>query len=57
MAALLVVGVMDLSAMAVATAAITAERLARNGRCAARIVGAVGIAVGLALLVRAAGAG
>jgi predicted metal-binding membrane protein len=57
MAALLVVGVMDVSAMAVATAAITAERLARNGRRAARIVGAVGIAVGLALLVRAAGAG
>lgn len=57
MAALLVVGVMDLSAMAVATAAITTERLARHGRRAARMVGAVGIAIGLALLVRAAGAG
>jgi predicted metal-binding membrane protein len=57
MAALLAVGVMDLSAMAVTTAAISAERLARDGRRAARVVGLLGIGVGLVLLVRAVGAG
>lgn len=57
MAALLAVGVMDLSAMAVTTAAISAERLARDGRRAARVVGVLGIGAGLVLLVRAVGAG
>jgi predicted metal-binding membrane protein len=57
MAVLLVVGVMDLRAMAVVTAAITVERLAPAGARAARAVGAVGIAAGLCLIARAAGLG
>jgi predicted metal-binding membrane protein len=54
---LLVVGVMDLGAMTVVTAAITAERLAPDG---ARIAHATGVAltgVGLFLLARAAAIG
>ena len=39
-AILLVIGVMDLRAMAVVTAAITAERLAPTGEPAARVIGA-----------------
>ena len=54
MAVLLAVGVMDLRAMAVVTAAITAERVAPDGRRVARVIGALGIAVGLALVARAA---
>jgi predicted metal-binding membrane protein len=54
-ASLLAVGVMDLRAMAIVTAAITAERLAPDGRHVARVSGAVGIAVG-ALLILHAGA-
>ena len=54
MAVLLVVGVMDLRAMAVVTAAITVERLAPAGERVARAVGAVGIAAGLCLIARAA---
>ena len=49
---LLVIGVMDLRAMAVVTAAITAERLAPGAR-AARVIGAVGVAAGLVLIARA----
>jgi predicted metal-binding membrane protein len=53
-AILLVVGVMDLRAMAVVTAAITLERLAPAGTRVARAIGAVVVAVGLWLIVRAA---
>jgi hypothetical protein len=52
---LLVVGVMDLRAMALVTAAITAERFAPIG---ARIVEAIGVVVigaGLVLIAHAAG--
>lgn len=50
--ALLIVGVMDLRAMAMVTTAITVERLAPT---AARAIGAVLIGIGLFMLVRAAG--
>src|SRR5258707_3319199 len=50
---LLVIGVMDLRAMAAVTAAITAERLAPPGEQVARVVGAVAIAMGLVLIVHA----
>jgi len=53
-AMLLVMGVMDLRAMAVITAAITAERLAPAGERVARVVGAVSVGAGLLLIVRAA---
>ncbi len=56
-AILLVVGVMDLSAMAVVAAAITVERLARTGERAARTIGAVAVGAGLVLIARAAGLG
>ena len=52
-AILLVVGVMDLRAMAVVTAAITIERLAPAGTRVARAIGAVIVAAGLWLIVRA----
>lgn len=54
-AVLLVFGVMDLAAMAVVTAAITAERLAPSGVRVARVTGIVGIGVGLVLILRATG--
>jgi predicted metal-binding membrane protein len=54
MAILLVVGVMDLRAMAVVAAAITVERLAPAGERVARAVGAVVVAAGLLLIVLAA---
>jgi len=57
MAILLVIGVMDLGAMAAVTAVITLERLARNGERAARIIGAAAIGAGLILIARAAGLG
>jgi predicted metal-binding membrane protein len=56
-AILLVAGVMDLRAMVVVTAAITAERLAPAGERVARAIGAVVNAAGLFLIVRAAGLG
>jgi predicted metal-binding membrane protein len=56
-AILLVVGVMDLRAMAVVTAAITAERLAPAGERVARATGAVVVAAGVLLIARAAGLG
>lgn len=56
-AILLVVGVMDLRVMVLVTAAITAERLARNGERIARAIGIVVIGVGLLLMARAAGLG
>jgi len=56
-AILLVIGVMDLSAMAVVTAAITVERLAPGGGRVARVIGAVTVVAGLLLIARAAGLG
>lgn len=49
---LLVIGMMDLRAMAIVTAAITIERLAPSGRHAARAIGAVLLVAGVALLAR-----
>ncbi len=57
MAILLVIGVMDLRAMAVVAAAITFERLAPAGERVARAIGVVLVAAGLLLIVRAAGIG
>jgi predicted metal-binding membrane protein len=57
MAILLVIGVMDLRAMAVVTAAITVERLAPAGERVARAIGALVIGIGLLLIARAAGLG
>jgi predicted metal-binding membrane protein len=56
-ATLLVVGVMDLRAMAAVTAAITVERLAPAGERVALAVGAVLVGAGLLLIARAAGFG
>lgn len=55
MAILLVIGVMDLRAMAVVTGAITVERLGPAGERVARAIGAVTIGAGLFLIARAAG--
>jgi predicted metal-binding membrane protein len=57
MAVLLVAGVMDLGAMAVVGAAVTAERLAPAGLRTARAIGAVVIGAGLLLVARAVGLG
>lgn len=57
MTILLVIGVMDLSAMAVVTSAITIERLAPGGEHVARAIGAVVVGAGLFLIARAAGLG
>jgi predicted metal-binding membrane protein len=54
---LLVIGIMDLRAMAVVTAATTIERLAPAGELVARAIGALVVAAGLFLIVRAAGVG
>lgn len=54
-ALLLVLGVMDLRVMALATAAITAERLAVDGDRIARAVGAAAMAAGLLMMARAVG--
>jgi predicted metal-binding membrane protein len=56
-AMLLAIGVMDLRAMAVVTAAITAERLAPGGERVARGIGAVALGAGVLLIARAAGMG
>jgi len=53
MAILLVIGVMDLRAMAVVAAAITGERLAPAGERVARVTGALVVGAGLLLLARA----
>jgi predicted metal-binding membrane protein len=53
MAILLCLGVMDLRAMAVVTAAITAERLAPAGERVARAIGVIVVAAGLFLIARA----
>jgi predicted metal-binding membrane protein len=57
MAILLVIGVMDLRAMAVVAAAITVERLAPAGERVARATGVVVVGAGLLLIARAAGLG
>jgi predicted metal-binding membrane protein len=54
---LLVIGVMDLRAMAFVTAAITLERLAPAGERVARATGALIVGVGLFLIARATGLG
>jgi len=54
-AILLAAGVMDLRAMAVVTAAITAERLAPAGERVARSIGAIAVGAGLVLIAQAAG--
>jgi predicted metal-binding membrane protein len=56
-AILLVIGVMDLRAMAVVAAAITVERLAPSGERVARATGVVAVGAGLFLITRAAGLG
>ena len=56
-AILLVIGVMDLRAMAVVAAAISVERLAPAGERVARATGALAVGVGLLLIARAAGLG
>jgi predicted metal-binding membrane protein len=55
MAILLVIGVMDLRAMAVVASAITVERLAPAAERVARAMGAVIIGTGVFLIARAAG--
>ena len=55
MTILLVIGVMDLRAMALVAAAITVERLAPAGERVAQTVGAVVVGVGVFLIARAAG--
>jgi predicted metal-binding membrane protein len=57
MAILLVIGVMDVGAMAVVTAAITVERLAPADERVARAIGAVVVGAGLLLIARAVGIG
>jgi predicted metal-binding membrane protein len=56
-AILLVIGVMELRAMALVAAAITVERLAPAGERLARATGAVAAGAGLFLIARAAGFG
>jgi predicted metal-binding membrane protein len=55
MAILLVLGVMDVGAMAVVAAAITAERVAPAGERVARALGGVAAAAGVLVIARAAG--
>src|SRR5207302_8385491 len=57
MAILLVMGVMNVLAMAVVAAAITVERLAPAGERVARATGAVALGAGLFLIARAARTG
>ncbi len=57
MAILLVIGVMDLRAMAAVAVAITVERLAPAGERIARATGAIALGAGLVLIARAAGLG
>ena len=57
MVILLVIGVMDLRAMAVVTAAITVERFAPAGERVARAIGIVAVGAGLVLIAQAAALG
>ena len=54
-ATLLAIGIMDLRAMAVITAAVTGERLMPGGARVARGTGALALGVGLILIARAVG--
>jgi predicted metal-binding membrane protein len=56
-AVLLVVGVMDVRAMAAVAALVSVERFAHDGERAARIVGALVVGAGLLLIVRATALG
>jgi len=56
-AILLVIGIMELRAMAVVAAAITLERLAPAGERVARATGVVIVGAGLFLIARATGLG
>jgi predicted metal-binding membrane protein len=51
-AVLLGIGVMDLRAMVIVTVAITAERVLPAGEKIARLIGAIAIAAGLAMILR-----
>jgi predicted metal-binding membrane protein len=55
MAILLVIGVMNLRAMAAVAAAVTVERLTPAGERVARAIGAIVVGAGLFLIARAAG--
>jgi predicted metal-binding membrane protein len=55
MAILLVIGIMDLGAMTLVTAAITAERLLPAGESIARSIGTAFVAAGLLLIAHAIG--
>ena len=57
MGILLVIGVMDLRAMAVVATAITIERLAAAGERVARAIGVIIVGAGLFLIVQASGLG
>ena len=57
MAILLVLGVMDLRAMAAVAVAITVERLVRDGERVRRVIGIAAIGVGVVLIARAAALG
>jgi len=57
MAILLVIGVMDLRAMAVVTTAITVERLAPGGERVAKAAGTIVVGAGLLLIAHATGLG
>jgi predicted metal-binding membrane protein len=57
MAILLVVGVMDLGAMAAVAAAVTLERLLPAGERVARAIGAAAVVAGVFLIARATGLG
>jgi predicted metal-binding membrane protein len=57
MVILLIIGVMNLRAMAVVTAAITVERLAPAGEHVPRVIGAVVIGAGVFLIARATSLG
>jgi predicted metal-binding membrane protein len=48
-----VIGIMDLRAMALLTAALVAERLAPAGERVARAIGVIVIGIGLFLIARA----
>jgi predicted metal-binding membrane protein len=55
MVILLVIGIMDLRAMVLVTAAITVERLAPAGERVARAIGTAVVGAGVILIAQAAG--
>jgi predicted metal-binding membrane protein len=57
MGILLVVGIMDLGAMAIVAVALTIERVAPAGERVARLIGVVALAAGSILIAQAAGLG